>query len=47
MRRRTYELFLCGAAFFIDPNLLLMIWLAELAWWYFGLEGKTIKTNGF
>jgi hypothetical protein len=47
MRRRTYELCLCAAAYFIDPNILIAIWLSEMAWWYFGLSGKTLKTNGF
>jgi hypothetical protein len=47
MRRRVYELCLFAAAYFVDPTILLIIWLFELAWWYFGIDGRTAKSNGF
>lgn len=46
MRRRLYELVMFGLAYFLDYEILMFLWLLEMAIWYFGLI-KPVKSNGF
>lgn len=47
MRRRLYELAGVAMMYWIDPDIMLMIWIAEMTWWYWGINRQTVKSNGF
>jgi hypothetical protein len=47
MRKRLFELLMFGAVYFVDPELLILFWAYEAAIWYFSIQTKPVKSNGF